>query len=149
MDVAVIQSLVRKGVVDDVVANYGHVIVDECHHVSAASFELVIRRARALFVTGLSATVTRKDGHHPILFMQCGPVRHRVDARSQAAARPFTHEVMVRPTGFRSIEAPDPDVRIEFQRLYAALSSAGPRNAQKGSGRLSYGGLRARDRNER
>ena len=129
IDVALIQSLVRKGVVDDVVAHYGHVIVDECHHVSAASFELVIRRARALFVTGLSATVTRKDGHHPILFMQCGPVRHRVDARSQAAARPFTHEVIVRPTGFRSIEAPDPDVRIEFQRLYAALSSDGPRNA--------------------
>ena len=91
LDVAVIQSLVRKGVVDDCVAEYGHVIVDECHHLSAHSFEQVVRRAKARFVLGLSATVTRKDGHHPIIFMQCGPVRHRVDARAQAAARPFEH----------------------------------------------------------
>ena len=86
---AVIQSLVRKGVVKDCVAEYGHLIVDECHHLSARSFEQVARRAKARFVLGLSATVTRKDGHHPIIFMQCGPVRHAVDAKAQAAARPF------------------------------------------------------------
>jgi superfamily II DNA or RNA helicase len=66
-------------------ADYGHLIVDECHHLSARSFELVARRAKARFITGLSATVARKDGHHPIIFMQCGPVRHRVDAKAQAA----------------------------------------------------------------
>jgi superfamily II DNA or RNA helicase len=65
IDVAIIQSLVRKGVVNDLVANYGHLVVDECHHLSARSFELVARRAKAKYVTGLSATVTRKDGHHP------------------------------------------------------------------------------------
>ena len=104
LDVAIIQSLVRKGVVSDLVGDYGHLIVDECHHLSAQSFEQVVRRAKAKFVTGLSATVTRKDGHHPIIFMQCGPVRHRVDAKAQAAARPFTHAVYVRPTGFRPSE---------------------------------------------
>ena len=72
LDVAVIQSLVRKGVVDDRVADYGHLIVDECHHLSAHSFELAARQAKARFVLGLSATVARKDGHHPIIFMQCG-----------------------------------------------------------------------------
>ena len=85
IDIALIQSLVRHGEVSDLVANYGHLIVDECHHLSATSFELVARRAKARFVLGLSATVARKDGHHPIIFMQCGPVRHRVDARAQAA----------------------------------------------------------------
>ena len=65
LDVAVIQSLVRKGVVDDRVADYGHLIVDECHHLSAHSFEQVARQAKARFVVGLSATVARKDGHHP------------------------------------------------------------------------------------
>ena len=100
---AIIQSLVRKHVVSDLVGDYGHLIVDECHHLSAQSFEQVVRRAKAKFVTGLSATVTRKDGHHPIVFMQCGPVRHRVDAKAQAAARPFTHAVYVRPTGFRPL----------------------------------------------
>lgn len=69
VDVAVIQSLVRQGVVDDCIAQYGHLIVDECHHLSAHSFEQVVRRAKAKFVLGLSATVTRKDGHHPIIFM--------------------------------------------------------------------------------
>ena len=128
LDVALMQSLVRKSVVDDRVADYGHLVVDECHHLSARSFELVARRAKAKFVTGLSATVTRKDGHHPIIFMQCGPVRYRVDARQQAAARPFTHHVMVRPTGFHSAETPVPDQRVEFQKLYAALATCEARN---------------------
>ena len=60
LDVAVIQSLVRKGVVDDRVADYGHLIVDECHHLSAHSFELAARQATARFVLGLSATVARR-----------------------------------------------------------------------------------------
>jgi len=128
LDVALVQSLVRKGAVDDRVADYGHVVVDECHHLSARSFELVARRAKARFFTGLSATVARKDGHHPIIFMQCGPVRHRVDARQQAAARPFTHSVLVRPTGFRAPAEPDPDPRVEFQKLYDALRCDEARN---------------------
>ncbi len=84
VDVGIIQSLVRKDEVDDIVAGYGHLVVDECHHLSAVSFEAVVNCARARFVLGLSATVTRKDGHHPIVFMQCGPVRYRVSSRAQA-----------------------------------------------------------------
>lgn len=65
IDVAVIQSLVRKGIVDEIVSEYGHVIVDECHHLPAFSFEQIARRTKAKFIIGLSATVTRKDGHYP------------------------------------------------------------------------------------
>ncbi len=121
IDVGIIQSLVRKGVVDDRVAEYGHVIVDECHHLSAHSFEQVVRQAKARFVVGLSATVARKDGHHPIIFMQCGPVRHQVNARAQAASRPFEHFVLVQPTSFQPNRSPDPDKRVEFQTLYQEL----------------------------
>ena len=128
LDVAIIQSLVRKGTVDDRVGDYGHLIVDECHHLSAHSFELVARRAKARFVTGLSATVTRKDGHHPIIFMQCGPVRHRVDAKTQAARCPFSHHVFVRPTGHRDNSEPAIDPRMEFQRLTEALARDPARN---------------------
>jgi superfamily II DNA or RNA helicase/very-short-patch-repair endonuclease len=128
IDVAVIQSMVRKGLVNGLIGNYGHVIVDECHHLSAYSFELVVRQAKAKFVTGLSATVTRKDGHHPIVFMQCGPVRHRVNPKEQAAARPFQHTVMVRPTDFRPLRAADPDLRTQFQDLYRELISDERRN---------------------
>ena len=95
-----IQSLVDKGTVNDLVGNYGRIIVDECHHISAASFEQVIRQAKARYIAGLSATVTRQNGHHPIIFMQCGPVRFRVDDREQAASRSFTHKVIVRRTDF-------------------------------------------------
>lgn len=128
LDVAVIQSLVRKGVVDDLVAQYGHLIVDECHHVSAHSFEQVTRQAKAKFVTGLSATVARKDGHHPIIFMQCGPVRYRVDAKKQAAARPFGHTVIVRPTDFRPQGTANPDKRVQFHDLYDELIADEGRN---------------------
>ena len=128
LDVAVIQSLVRKGVVDDRVGDYGQVIVDECHHLSAHSFEQAVRRAKARFVLGLSATVSRKDGHHPIIFMQCGPIRHRVDAKAQAAARPFDHTVIVRPTAFQAVGSAGADKRIAFQALYQRLVEDETRN---------------------
>ncbi len=128
LDVALIQSLVRKGVVDDMVREYGHLIVDECHHLSAASFEQVARQAKARYITGLSATVTRKDGHHPIIFMQCGPVRYRVNAKATAASRPFLHSVIVRPTAFQFTSDTGGDKRQEFQALYGALSTDDIRN---------------------
>jgi superfamily II DNA or RNA helicase len=122
VDVALIQSLVRKGEVDDIVGNYGHLVVDECHHLSAVSFELVARRSKARYVLGLSATVTRKDGHHPIIVMQCGPVRHRVDARSEAAKRPFDHLVRIRDTSFQLQTALDisiPSIQDVFKEMIA------------------------------
>jgi superfamily II DNA or RNA helicase/very-short-patch-repair endonuclease len=128
LDVAVIQSLVHKGVVDDCIGEYGQVIVDECHHLSAHSFEQVVRRAKARFVTGLSATITRKDGHHPIIFMQCGPVRHRVNAKLEAIRRPFSHSVLVRPTPFQSTKPAPENKRVEFQSLYGEIIADQSRN---------------------
>ncbi len=129
IDVAMLQSLVRKGTVNDLVAEYGHLVVDECHHLSAFSFEQVARRATARFVTGLSATVTRKDGHHPIIFMQCGPVRYRTDARRQAGKRPFAHTVHVRPTGFLPPSPADSsDTRLHYQQLCSELLADDARN---------------------
>lgn len=128
IDVALIQSLTRKGLVADCIADYGYVVVDECHHVPAFSFELAVSRAKAKYLTGLSATIVRKDGHQPIVFMQCGPVRHRVDAKRQAVKRPFSHEVLARPTGFRMQGAPEGDARIEFQRVCNQLIGDNSRN---------------------
>ncbi len=128
LDVGVTQSLVRNGVVNDLVGNYGHLIVDECHHLSAQSFELVARQAKAKFVTGLSATVMRKDGHHPIIFMQCGPVRYRANSKERVAAHPFKHTVMVRPTDFRPLRPANPNVRQQFHELYEELIADEERN---------------------
>jgi hypothetical protein len=128
IDIALIQSLVRKGAVDDIVGDYGHLIVDECHHLSAVSFELVARRTKARFVLGLSATVTRKDGHHPIIFMQCGPVRKRVDARAEAARRPFDHRVRIRQTVFRLPDSDANAATVPIQDVYRALAGDDGRN---------------------
>lgn len=128
IDVALIQSLIRKDVVDDIVGQYGHLIIDECHHLPALSFEHIARRAKAKFVTGLTATLARKDGHHPIITMQCGPVRYRVSAKSQAAIRPFEHIVFVRPTAFYPVKSIDDDARIAFNHLYDDLMRDAERN---------------------
>ena len=76
IDIAVMQSLNRKGEVDALVEKYGYIIVDECHHLSAFSFEEILKRAKAKYVLGLTATPIRRDGRQPIIFMQCGPIRH-------------------------------------------------------------------------
>jgi len=125
IDVAVIQSLNKKGVVADLVADYGHVIVDECHHLSAFSFEQVLRQVRAKYVVGLTATPVRRDGHHPIITMQCGPIRFRTDAKAQAAARPFGHRVVIRGTGFAM---PATEGEQGIQAVYSALAADSARN---------------------
>ncbi|MFT3906694.1 MAG: DEAD/DEAH box helicase family protein [Steroidobacteraceae bacterium] len=76
IDIAVMQSLSRQGQVDARVEHYGQVIVDECHHIGAVSFDAILRRVKARYVLGLTATPIRRDGQQPIIFMQCGPVRH-------------------------------------------------------------------------
>lgn len=91
MDVALLQTLARDGDID--ISGYGYVIVDECHSLSAPTFERVIRRAKARYITGLSATPTRKDGHHPIIAMQCGPIRCRITAKDTRTQQPFEHVV--------------------------------------------------------
>ena len=101
IDIAVMQSLCREGEVKELVKDYGMVIVDECHHVSAVSFELILKSVNARYVYGLTATPTRKDGHHPIITMQCGPIRFRDDAKKQAEKRPFDHYVIPRFTSFK------------------------------------------------
>jgi len=98
IDIATIQSLCKKSIVDNIVGDYGFVIVDECHHLSAVSFELVAKQCKAKYFLGLSATLTRKDGHHPIIFMQCGPVRYKVSDIQQASERPFQHRTLIRKT---------------------------------------------------
>lgn len=128
IDVALIQSLYRKGAVDDIVADYGYIIVDECHHLPAQKFEQVTRQAKAKYITGLTATLKRKDGLHPIITMQCGPVRFCVDAKEQAAKRPFEHTVYVRPTPFIPIKPAHADMRIHFNDLYDEIIRDTARN---------------------
>ncbi len=127
IDIAVMQSLNKKGDIRECVANYGMIIVDECHHVSAASFETILKSATARYVYGLTATPVRKDGHHPIIFMQCGPIRFRDDARKQAKLRPFEHYIIPRFTGLR-VPLDKSEEEISIQELYSQIVTDDARN---------------------
>ncbi len=99
IDIATMQFLAR-GEHGEALAQYGHVIVDECHHCASPSFERVLRTIPARSILGLTATPKRRDGHHPIMHMQLGPIRFEISARLAAAWRPFVHRYFVRPTEF-------------------------------------------------
>lgn len=100
VDIAMLQSLVHGGEIDPRVREYGVVIVDECHHVSAAGFKQVLRAVPARYVYGLTATPARADGHGPIITMQCGPIRYQVSAKEQAERQGFARVVVPRFTRF-------------------------------------------------
>nr|WP_312891153.1 DEAD/DEAH box helicase family protein [Clostridium thailandense] len=127
IDIAIMQSLVRKGEVKELVKDYGMVLVDECHHVSAFSFEQILKNVTAKYVYGLTATPMRKDGHHPIIFMQCGPIRYKVDARRQAKKHPFEHYVIPRFTSFRKPVCQD-EKEWSIAEIYSEISTSQIRN---------------------
>lgn len=127
IDVAIIQSLTHKHAVKELVKDYGMVIVDECHHISAFSFEQVLKSVRAKYVYGLTATPIRQDGHHPIVYMQCGPIRYKVDAKSQVLQRSFTHKVITRQTTFSMIK-PSEDDEIKITDIYQTMVEDTRRN---------------------
>ena len=124
IDIATIQSLQRKGSVKDFVAEYGHLIVDECHHIPAFTFEQVLKQVKAKFILGLTATPIRKDGHHPIVVMQCGPIRVKVGAKQHQASGIQHHVVIPRITNFNPIGADS----LTIQELFSLLAADQERN---------------------
>ena len=122
IDIAVMQSLSRQGEVNELVERYGQVIVDECHHLSAFSFEAILKRVRAKYVLGLTATPTRRDGQQPIIFMQCGPIRYTA---APPATAPHQLEVTQRQLNSR-IELPE---TAGIQEVFRALTLDAGRTA--------------------
>jgi len=107
IDLATMQALARDSRHIDALSEYGLVIVDECHHAAATSFERVLSRIPARFLLGLTATPKRRDGHHPIVHMQLGPVRFEASPKLAAARRPFTHRYFVRRSELSNSTRPE------------------------------------------
>jgi len=122
------ESLVRKGEVKELVKDYGMIIVDECHHVSAFSFEQILKNVVAKYVYGLTATPIRKDVHQPIIFMQCGPIRYKVNVLKQTEKLPFEHYVIPRFTSFRKPVLQD-EKEWSITKIYSEISTSEIRNA--------------------
>jgi superfamily II DNA or RNA helicase len=114
IDIAVMQSLSRQGEVNALVENYGHIIVDECHHVGAVSFDAILKRCKARYVLGLTATPIRRDGQQPIIFMQCGSIRHTAASPVDA---PHDLEVLPRSCFARIDLPPESGIQEVFRHL--------------------------------
>lgn len=125
IDIAMLQSLFKQSVISDEILKYGQIIIDECHHLSAFSFEQVLKKARAHYILGLTATPLRKDGHHPIIMMQCGAIRYSVSSKSQIAASETQHHVLVRNT---SCYYPSLGASYKISDLYHCLVQDENRN---------------------
>jgi hypothetical protein len=114
VDIATVQTLARADFDLSGLARYGHVIVDECHHVPAVSVERVLAACPARYVTGLTATPYRRDGHQPIIAMQCGPVRHTIGSQPDTD---LALRVVRRDTAFDPAVLPD---EPGIQEIYSA-----------------------------
>lgn len=122
IDVVTIQSLSRNNQVASFITQYGQVIIDECHMISAFTFERVLKQIRPKYILGLTATPKRKDGLHPIIEMQCGPIRKHIEAKNQAKIRPFHHRLIKRETQFKTKES-------DFHKISQAILQDEERNA--------------------
>ena len=94
---------------EELVKDYGLVIVDECHHAAAYSFEKVLKAVRSKYVYGLTATPTRKDGWHKIIYMQCGDIRVRVSNKELKQNKEMEHTVIVKKTNYKYIPTEEKD----------------------------------------
>ncbi|MFY9101105.1 DEAD/DEAH box helicase family protein [Aliarcobacter cryaerophilus] len=73
IDIATMQSLNN---IPELVENYTQVIVDECHHIPALTFEQIVKNFKGRYILGLSATPNRKDELDPILYQQLGNISY-------------------------------------------------------------------------
>jgi superfamily II DNA or RNA helicase len=129
IDIALVQSLIRDNEADDIVKNYGMVIVDECHHVPSVNYEKILGAVNAQYVFGLTATPARQDGQHPVTFMQCGAIRYFVDAKSQASKRNFEHYLISCFTGFKKPFTQN-EADWHITKIYTAIVEDEFRNQQ-------------------
>jgi len=128
IDVATYQSLINRSdnSVSPVLFNYGQIIIDECHHISAPTYETLLSEVHAKYVLGVTATPQRQDGHQPIIFMQAGPIRHRVKNDQQS---PFEQRVLV-----QKLTTPPPpewqngETRPHIAEIYRWLMQDASRN---------------------
>ncbi len=124
VDVAMIQSLARRERADEVFGRYGLIVVDECHHLPAVSFEACVRTASTRRWLGLTATPYRRDGLEGIIALQCGPTRHETRPGDLPATELVQRRLIVHPTGFVH------DDTASIQQVFGALVADDERTKQ-------------------
>jgi superfamily II DNA or RNA helicase len=85
VDIAMLPSLARRDDIASLTSEYGHVIVDECHHLAAAAYDHTVKRIGARFWLGLTATPERRDKLSELVNWQLGPIRHTLSQAKPGA----------------------------------------------------------------
>ena len=116
IDVAMIQTLSKLEDSEELLNSYGQIIVDECHHIPAVSFEAVLKKIPAKYFLGLTATPYRKDGHESIIHMQLGPVRYEME---DYGAKELDKKVFIRETNFEFSETLEK--RLEIHEIWSEI----------------------------
>jgi len=117
VDLAMIQSLRGMEDAEHFFADYGLIVVDECHHLPAFSFEAVVKRASVRYFLGLTATPYRRDGLQDIMTMQCGPIRYTMTIRQAGAMSRLALELVVRETAFAFQSTEGASIQQVFRAL--------------------------------
>ena len=117
IDIAMITSLGREDNINEMVRNYGMVIIDECHHAAAVTHENVLRAVTARYVYGMSATINRGDKQDKKMFMQLGPIRHRYTAKERAQKQGIGHYIYPRFTRLVDMNQSEDKNPADYYRL--------------------------------
>lgn len=127
IDIAMLPSLARRDDIEELTRGYGHVIVDECHHLAAAAYDHSVKRIGARFWLGLTATLTRRDGLQALVGWHLGPVRHTFEtppagtlAAGDEQGGVTTRTLRIHETAFSSeVDLDAPGSFAEIQREVA------------------------------
>lgn len=116
VDVAMIQSVARRDRPAELFERYGLVVVDECHHLPAVSFEACVRQAPSRRWVGLTATPYRRDGLEGIIALHCGPTRFELAAKDADDIALVRRELIVHETQSMVTEDAAPAIQAVLRR---------------------------------
>ncbi len=122
VDLATVQSLVRRDDLPEFFSRYGFIIFDECHHLPAATIEACLREAPVRYFLGLTATPYRSDGLQDIMTMHCGPVRRQMAPGPGA----LSLRLIPRDTSFTFLQQEE---RPSIQEIFRSMIEDETRNA--------------------
>ncbi len=124
IDIATMQTLNKNNDLDEILNNYGQIIIDECHHIAAFTFEKVMKVAKIKYVLGLTATPYRKDKYDKIITMQCGPIVHKAASKIENEKK-IAHMLIPRNNEIQS----DKDIsKLKLAELYDEIMNDTSRN---------------------
>lgn len=98
IDIAMIGSLTNKDNIDEILNNYGMIIFDECHHAATSGAINILKRTKAKYVYGVSATPYRNDNLEKINYMLLGPIRYSYSSKERNKSQAINHYILPRYT---------------------------------------------------